>query len=137
MSELIRTEPVRGIDNTHPLLGKVVRVFTIDETRMEYFEEGDATLIYVCDSHIVVRVDCGSENMDELKSTDDAGSGYGTGYGSGSGDGDGSGSGTGTGYGSGSGTGTGYGSGSGTGYGSGSGTGTGDGTGYGSGDGSG
>ena len=61
MSELIRTEPVRGIDNTHPLLGKVVRVFTIDETRMEYFEEGDATLIYVCDSHIVVRVDCGNE----------------------------------------------------------------------------
>ena len=49
--------------NKHPLLGKVVRVFTIDETRMEYFEEGDATLIHVCDSHIVVRVDCcGNEN---------------------------------------------------------------------------
>ena len=40
----------------HPMLGKQVRVFTSDEELESYYHLGDATLIHICGSHIVVKI---------------------------------------------------------------------------------
>tara|TARA_Y100000310_G_scaffold29002_1_gene27561 strand:+ start:87 stop:302 length:216 start_codon:yes stop_codon:yes gene_type:complete len=44
----------------HPLLGKKVRVFRGMEERLDTYEY-TSTLVYVCHSHIVIRLDCDDE----------------------------------------------------------------------------
>ena len=41
------------------MLGKQVRIFTTEDEINVYAGIGDATLVHVCDSHVVVEVDCG------------------------------------------------------------------------------
>jgi hypothetical protein len=45
----------------HPMLGKKIRIFDKDGTIMLYSDR-DVTLIHICDSHVVVEVNCGDED---------------------------------------------------------------------------
>ena len=40
----------------HPMIGKQVRIFTNNEELEFYHRIGDATLIHICDSHVVVKI---------------------------------------------------------------------------------